>query len=72
MFFSKSAKIVALASIALHLGLSVVHAQRRGVEAQVITGNPPGLIKKVEPEYPPGVVFARRAGSRWFSAHYKS
>jgi len=47
MFFSKSAKIVALASIALHLGLSVVHAQPRGVEAQVITGNPPGLLKKL-------------------------
>jgi TonB family protein len=26
------------------------------MEAQVQTGTPPGLIKKVEPEYPPGFV----------------
>ena len=49
-------KIVAISLIALLVGLSSTHAQRRGLEAQVQTGTPPGLIKKVEPEYPAGFV----------------
>jgi len=42
-------KIAAISLIALQAGLSSTHAQRRGLEAQVTTGTPPGLIKKVEP-----------------------
>ena len=49
-------KVAAISLIALQAGLSSTHAQRRGLEAQVQTGTPPGLIKKVEPEYPPGYV----------------
>jgi TonB family protein len=36
------------------------------LEAQVHTGTPPGLIKKVEPEYPPGVVLHMAEGSGRF------
>jgi len=49
-------KVAAISLIALQAGLSSTYAQRRGLEAQVQTGTPPGLIKKVEPEYPPGYV----------------
>ena len=49
-------KVAAISLIALLAGLSSANAQRRGLEAQVHTGTPPGLIKKVEPEYPPGYV----------------
>jgi TonB family protein len=49
-------KIAVATVIALQAGLLSTHAQRRGLEAQVQTGTPPGLIKKVEPEYPPGYV----------------
>jgi TonB family protein len=49
-------KVAAIGLIALQAGLSSTHAQRRGLEAQVQTGTPPGLIKKIEPEYPPGYV----------------
>jgi hypothetical protein len=66
MFFYRSLKIVAIASMALHLGPSVLHAQRRGLEAQVITGNPPGLIKKVDPEFPPDVVLRGASGEGVF------
>lgn len=48
-------KIAVITLIAL-AGLSSTQAQRRGLEAQVTTGTPPGLIKKVEPEYPSGFV----------------
>jgi TonB family protein len=48
-------KIAAFTAIALLTGLSVTQAQRRqGMEAEVYTGTPPGLIKKVDPEYPVG------------------
>ena len=43
-----------------------MHAQRRGVEAQVYTGTPPGLVKKVAPEYPPGFVLHWAKGSGRF------
>ena len=49
-------KVAAISLIALQAGLPSTHAQRRGLEAQVQTGTPPGLIKKVDPEYPPGFV----------------
>jgi TonB family protein len=49
-------KVAIVSLIALQAGLLSTHAQRRGLEAQVQTGTPPGLIKKVEPEYPPGFV----------------
>jgi TonB family protein len=47
-------KVAVISLIALQADLSSTHAQRRGLEAQVQTGTPPGLIKKVEPEYPVG------------------
>ena len=55
-------KVAVISLIALLAGLLSTHAQRRGLEAQVHTGNPPGLIKKVEPEYPPGVVLHMAEG----------
>ena len=59
-------KVAVISLIALQAGLSSTHAQRRGLEAQVHTGTPPGLIKKVEPEYPPGVVLHMAEGSGRF------
>ena len=49
-------KVAVIGLIALQVGLPSTHAQTRGLEAQVQTGTPPGLIKKVDPEYPPGFV----------------
>ncbi len=49
-------KIAVTALIALEVSLLSTHAQRHGVEPQVTTGSPPGLIKKIEPEYPIGFV----------------
>ena len=49
-------KIAAISLIALQAGFSSVQAQRHGAEPQVTTGSPPGLIKKIEPEYPIGFV----------------
>jgi len=49
-------KVAVVSLFALQACLLSTHAQRRGMEAQVQTGTPPGLIKKVEPEYPPGFV----------------
>ena len=49
-------KVIVISLFALQASLSSTQAQRRGLEAQVQTGTPPGLIKKVEPEYPPGFV----------------
>lgn len=56
MFTGRWWKAAVISLIALQAGLLSTHAQRRGLEAQVQTGTPPGLIKKVEPEYPPGFV----------------
>jgi TonB family protein len=55
-------KVAGISIIALQAGLLSTHAQRRGLEAQVNTGTPPGLIKKVEPEYPPGFVLHMAEG----------
>src|SRR6266446_10330597 len=49
-------KIAIISLIALQAGFSSVQAQRHGAEPQVTTGSPPGLIKKIEPEYPIGFV----------------
>jgi TonB family protein len=59
-------KVAVISLIALQAGLSSTHAQRRGMEAQVTTGTPPGLIKKVEPEYPPGFVVHLAEGKGLF------
>ena len=50
-------RIALVTVIALLAGLFSTQAQRRGsMEEQVTTGTPPGLVKKVEPEYPSGFV----------------
>jgi|ERR1700730_10339680 TonB family protein len=59
-------KVVAISLIALQAGVSSIHAQRRGLEAEVHTGTPAGLIKKVEPEYPPGFVLHGAKGTGVF------
>ena len=59
-------KVTVISLIALQAGLSSTHGQRRGLEAQVHTGTPPGLIKKVEPEYPPGFVLHGAKGKGLF------
>ena len=59
-------KVTVISLIALQAGLSSTQAQRRGLEAQVQTGTPPGLIKKVEPEYPPGFVLHGAKGKGLF------
>lgn len=66
MLTAHSWKVAVISLIALQAGLSSTQAQRRGLEAQVHTGTPPGLIKKVEPEYPPGVVLHMAEGSGRF------
>lgn len=54
--------------IALQGGLSSTHAQREqhGLEAEVHTGTPAGLIKRVEPEFPPKVVLRHVSGRGLF------
>ncbi len=59
-------KVAGVTAVALLVGLSFAYAQRRGLEAQVTTGNPPGLIKKVDPEYPSGVVLHMAEGKGRF------
>jgi protein TonB len=49
-------KIALISLIAAFAGFSSAQAQRHGVEPQVTTGSPAGLIKKIEPEYPIGFV----------------
>ena len=56
MLTGHSLKIAVISLIALQAGFSSVQAQRHGAEPQVTTGSPPGLIKKIEPEYPIGFV----------------
>jgi TonB family protein len=55
MFTRLSLKI-AIVSVTALAGLSSALAQRHGVEPIVTTGSPPGLVKKIEPEYPMGFV----------------
>jgi TonB family protein len=56
MLSRHSLKIGIITLIAALAGFSSAPAQRHGVEPQIVTGTPPGLIKKVEPEYPIGFV----------------
>jgi TonB family protein len=49
-------KVAVVSLFALQVGLLSAQAQRHGVEPIVTTGTPPGLIKKVEPQYPIGFV----------------
>jgi TonB family protein len=66
MLSGSSLKVAVISLIALQAGLSSTFAQRRGLEAQVKTGTPPGLIKRVEPEYPPDVVLRHVGGNGLF------
>ena len=59
-------KVAVISLIALQVGLPSTRAQTRGMEAQVKTGTPPGLIKKVEPEYPIGFVLHGAEGTGVF------
>ena len=61
-------RIAVISVIALQAGLSSAQPQRqqRLSEAQVYTGTPPGLIKRVEPEYPPEVVLRHVSGNGLF------
>jgi TonB family protein len=59
-------KIAVVSLIALQVGASFLDAQTRGMEAQVYTGNPPGLVKKITPEYPPGIVLHGARGKGVF------
>jgi TonB family protein len=56
MHFGLRLKVALASLIVLLAGLMSTQAQVRGLEAEVQTGTPPGLIKKVVPEYPPGYV----------------
>ena len=61
-------KVAAISFIALQAGLSSTHAQRQqhGLEAEVHTGTPAGLIKRVEPEFPPEIVLRHVSGRGLF------
>jgi TonB family protein len=59
-------KLTIVSLIALQAGLLSTNAQTRGLEAQVKTGTPPGLIKKIEPEFPPGFVIHGAEGNGRF------
>ena len=56
MLSGRSLKIAIATLIASLAGLPSTQAQRHGVEPLVTTGAPPGLIKKIGPEYPIGFV----------------
>ena len=64
MFPGHSFKVVVVSFIALLAGLSSAYAQRHqhGLVAEVNTGTPPGLIKKVTPEYPYPIVLRHVSG----------
>ncbi|HST31232.1 MAG TPA: TonB family protein [Chthoniobacterales bacterium] len=49
-------KIAIVGTIASLAGLSSAQAQRHGTNPIVTTGSPAGLVKKIEPEYPIGMV----------------
>jgi TonB family protein len=66
MFTPHWLKIAVISLIVLEAGPLSTHAQRRGMEAQVTTGRPPGLIKKIDPEYPPGLVLHLAEGKGLF------
>jgi TonB family protein len=57
-------KAAVISVIALQAGLLSAHAQRQqhGLVAEVHTGTPPGLVKRVEPDFPPNVVLRHVSG----------
>jgi TonB family protein len=61
-------KVTVISLIAIQAGLLSTHAQRQqhGLEAEVHTGTPPGLIKRVEPEFPPDIVLRHVSGRGLF------
>jgi TonB family protein len=59
-------KVAVISLIALQVGLPSTRAQRRGLNADVYAGTPPGLVKKVDPEYPPDVVLHGAEGKGVF------
>jgi len=65
MFTGRWLKVAVMSLIAV-AGLSSVQAQRHGVEPQVTTGSPSGLVKKIEPEYPIGFVIHGAKGTGRF------
>jgi TonB family protein len=56
IMFTRLSLKIAIVSVTALAGLSSALAQRHGVEPIVTTGSPPGLVKKIEPEYPMGFV----------------
>src|SRR4029077_20157983 len=66
MFTRDSPKIAIITLVASLTGFSSAPAQRHGTEPVVETGSPPGLIKKVEPEYPIGFVIHAAKGKGHF------
>jgi TonB family protein len=68
MFSSYRLKVAVISLVALQAGLCPTYAQRnqRMMESEVNTGSPPGLIKKVEPEFPYYVVLRHVSGSGLF------
>ncbi len=56
MISHHSFKIAIISLVASLAGFSSAPAQRHGVNPIVTTGSPPGLVKKIEPEYPIGFV----------------
>jgi len=61
-----SFKVVFVSLIALQTGLLSAQAQRRGEVAEVYTSTPPGLTKKIDPEYPIGFVLHGAKGKGVF------
>jgi TonB family protein len=66
MYSAHWLKLTIVSLIALQAGLLSTNAQTRGLEAEVKTGTPPGLLKKIEPEYPAGFVVHGAQGSGRF------
>ncbi len=59
-------KLTVVSLIAFQASLLSTNAQTRGLETQVYTGTPPGLVKKIEPEYPAGFVLHGAEGKGRF------
>ncbi|HKS32079.1 MAG TPA: energy transducer TonB [Chthoniobacterales bacterium] len=59
-------KIAIVSLFALPFAFFSAEAQRHGVNPIVTTGSPPGLVKKIEPEYPMGYVIHGAKGRGMF------
>lgn len=66
MISRHSIKIVIISLFALPFAFFSAEAQRQGVNPIVTTGSPPGLVKKIEPEYPMGFVIHGAKGRGMF------